>query len=74
MMATTVIIFGRTRSTAPPMIGGVQIVAGERRAPRARARASLRKRVVEIDQHDDAGLGGDAGERDEADGDRDATD
>ena len=29
----------------------------------------LLQRVVEIDQHDDAGLGGDAGKRDEADGD-----
>ena len=27
--------------------------------------------LVEVDQHDDASLGGDTGERDEADGDRD---
>jgi hypothetical protein len=27
--------------------------------------------VIEIDQHDHAGLRGDAGQRDEADGDRD---
>ena len=35
------------------------------------ARLQFGERAVEIDQHHDAGLGGDAGERDEADGDRD---
>ena len=50
-----------------------QIVARERTAVLAAQRASRSfKRLVEIDEHDDAGFGGDAGERDEADGDRDA--
>ena len=72
MMATTVIILGRTRSTAPAMIAA-------RKSSRVNARPSSRaacsrsfKRLVEIDEHHDAGLGGDAGERDEADGNGDA--
>ena len=73
MMATTVIIFGRTRSTAPSMIAACRSV-GVRRGLRAvQSRLPLVQCIVEIDQHHDAGLGGDAGERDEADGDGDAT-
>ena len=41
-------------------------------APSARAlRLQLLQRVIEIDQHHDAGLGGDARERDEPDRDGD---
>ena len=72
MMATTVIIFGRTRSTAPIMIACVEIGAGHRLAFGGAPPLDLLPGVVEIDQHDDAGLGGDAGQRDEADGHGDA--
>ena len=41
------------------------------RPSRRALRLQLCERTVEIDQHDDAGLGRDAGKRDEADGDGD---
>ena len=73
MMATTVIIFGRTRSTAPAMIAARKSSRVKRTAvPAWHARQPLLQRLVEIDEHHDAGFGGDAGERDEADGDGDA--
>ena len=49
-----------------------QVLARERAALTGAAGAPLGQRVVEINQHDDAGLGGDTSERNEADGDGDA--
>ena len=71
MMATTVIIFGRTRSTAPSMIASLHVGAGERPTFSHALGRDLGQRVVEIDQHHDAGFGGDARKRDEADRDGD---
>ena len=68
MIATTVIIFGRTRSTAPHD-GITEIVTGE---PAAFGRASgpdFLQGIIEVDQHHDAGFRGDAGERDKTDDD-----
>ena len=66
MIAATVIIFGRTRSTAG-LDGGVEVVVGERLLRGVALRAQLGHGVVQVDQNHHAGFGGDAGERDEAD-------
>ena len=66
MITATVIAFGRTRSTAPSRIASSRsaslVLPGDARLPR----------VLQVEQHDHAELGGDAGQRDEAD--RAATD
>src|SRR6267378_725915 len=69
MMATTVIIFGRTRSTAPSMMASYRSRRVSARPSAARLALILRQGMVEIDQHHHAGFGGDAGKRDEADDD-----
>ena len=66
MMATTVIIFGRTRSTAPAIIARRTSACASRGLP-AGIGCSLTQRVIEIDEHHHAGLGRDAGKRDKAD-------
>jgi hypothetical protein len=70
-MAATVIILGRTCSTAPAMMAAWRVVVGERLARGVALRAQLGHGVVQVDQHHHAGFRGDAGERDEADRDGD---
>ena len=50
---------------------GTKIIAGERPSFGAAAGLQIRDRAIEIDQHHDAGFGGNAGERNEADRDGD---
>ena len=72
MIATTVIIFGRTRSTAPCMMASCEVaprVKDDTFEKAARASCISDKRVVEVDQHHDARLGRDTRKRDEAHGD-----
>ena len=69
MIAVTVIILGRTRSTAPSTIAALRSARVNGRPSAAQMRVPLFQRLIEIDQHHHAGLGGDAGQRDEAHGD-----
>ncbi len=62
-MAQTVMIFGRMRCTAPSIDRLVQVGSSSSCA----RRAEFVPRVIEVEQHHDAGLGIEAGERDEAD-------
>jgi hypothetical protein len=66
MMATTVIILGRTRSTAPSITARRGRRAGLAPGSAALLPARL-PGVVEVDQHHHAGLRRHAGQRDEAD-------
>ena len=66
MMAATVIIFGRTRSTAPWMIAARKSSRVSALPSSAASRLLLLQGVVEIDQHHHAGLGRHARQGDES--------
>ena len=70
-MATTVIIFGPDALDRADHDRLVEVGPRERPSLRGPLGLQVLQRLVEVDQHDDAGLGGDAGERDEADRHRD---
>jgi hypothetical protein len=63
-ITATVIAFGRTRSTAPSRMASSRSQRLRLQGPAA-SRAS--QRVLQVQQHDHAELGGHAGQRDEAD-------
>ena len=67
-MAATVIIFGRTRSTAPDMMAAYRSLHVNGRPSRSR-RSSAPSLRYQINEHHDAGLGRDAGKGNEADRD-----
>ena len=71
MMATTVIIFGRTRSTAPRMMAAFRSARVKGRCAAAHSALHLGEGVVEIDEHHDARLGRDARQCNEPHGYRD---
>ena len=66
-IAHTVMIFGPERCTAPSLLP-----RADRPSLHAPCGAELFPRVIEIEQHHDAGLGIEAGERDQTDPDCDA--